>query len=91
MAVLRWFFLGLLAAAVAVALLVQHESNENLRGEIALLRAEQRELAQLETEHERLRAAQISPAELERLRADRVALHRLRAEIDAMRERTKQP
>jgi hypothetical protein len=84
---IRWFFLGVFTIAVGVVLFLQHETTANLRNEIELLREDQRELAQLRQERERLLAAQPPAAELERLRADRAALAQLRTEIDAMKSR----
>lgn len=86
----RWFLLGVLAVAVAVALLLQREVNKNLRSEIAQLREDRAEMARLRAEHEKLLAAQPPTADLERLRADRVALDRLRGEIAKMREHADQ-
>jgi hypothetical protein len=83
---MRWFFVGLLIVAAGGALLLQREATANLRSEVALLRENQRELATLRAERERLIAAQPAPAEVERLRADRTALNQLRAEIDKMKE-----
>ena len=82
---IRWFLIALLAAGAVVFL--QREAAASLRSELALLRDENRELARLKAEHERLRAAQLPPAELDRLRADRAALLQLRSEIEAMRRR----
>ena len=57
-----------------------------MRSEIALLRDESRELAQLRKENQRLAAALPPAAELESLRADRAAIGRLRGEIDALND-----
>jgi hypothetical protein len=69
---------------------LQHETSAALRGEIALLRDEQKTLARLRAENERLSAAQVTDAELARLRADRAALMRLRDEIERMKARAEQ-
>lgn len=87
MAAVRWFLLGMLAVTTGLGLFLQREANANLRGEIALLRDEQRELARLRAEHARLVATQPDAAELVRLRADRAALERMWAETAALRER----
>src|SRR5437868_2612966 len=87
---IRWCLIVLGALVIAALLLLQRETMASLRGERALLRDEQRELAQLRKEHERLLASQPSAAELERLRADRAALDRLRSEIEKMKERAEQ-
>ncbi len=76
-----------LAAVAGVSFALQRQSAAALQQEIALLRDNERKLALLRAENERLRAAQTPAAELERLRADRAALLRLRTEIEAMRAR----
>jgi len=57
-----------------------------LQAEIAMLRQENGQLAELRAEHSRLLASRISDTELERLRNDRAALTRLRAEINKLEE-----
>ncbi len=90
MSALRWLSALLLALALVAgaALLLQRQIAAQLRDEIALLRDENRTLARLRAEHERLTAAQIPAAELERLRADRAAVVQLRAEIEQLKART---
>jgi len=90
MSAFRWLSVLLLALALAAgaAQLLQRQATAQLRGEIALLREEQRELARLRAEHARLMAMQPAPAELEQLRGDRAALERLRGELDQLRART---
>jgi predicted aminopeptidase len=58
-----------------------------LRDEVRALREQVALIEGVRAENARLRAAQISPEELERLRADHAALPRLRAEIEALRKR----
>lgn len=84
---LRWLSALLLALALAAgaALWLQREAAAQMRGEIALLREENRELARLRAENQRLAAALPPAAEVDRLRADRAAVVSLRGEI----ERTK--
>jgi hypothetical protein len=88
----RWLSALLLAFALAagVGLWLQHETTAALQNEIALLRDEQKTLARLRAENQRLSAAQVPEAELARLRADRAALVRLRDEIDRLKARVEQ-
>jgi hypothetical protein len=58
-----------------------------MREEIAALRDNERDLARLRAENKRLAAESISPAALEALRADRAAVIRLRAELEALKAR----
>jgi Tfp pilus assembly protein PilN len=84
-----WEFVALLLAVLVAAglgLAVQRERAVLLRTKLALLQAEARELASLRAENARLRERQIPAAELEALRADHVAVARLRAELDALRK-----
>ena len=70
------------------AWLVQREETTRLQVELAALRFELRERGSLRDENTRLRGLQISPAELEALRADHAALPRLRAELEALSKST---
>ncbi len=85
---------GIAVALLALAIVagagfaLQRQAAEALRQEIALLRDAQRAVAQVRAENEKLKASQPAPAEIERLRADRAAMLRLRAEIDALQART---
>jgi hypothetical protein len=85
-----WQWLSLVVLALGIATLarylLQRQESAALRAEIALLEHENRQVAELRAEHERLLAAKISDAELERLRNDRAALNRLRAEIAKLEE-----
>ena len=87
MSALRWLSALLLALALAAGATVwlQRQAAAQLRDEIAILREQNRELARLRTENQRLAAALPSAAELEALRADHAAVVRLRSEL----ERTK--
>lgn len=76
-----------LAVVAGVGFALQRQAAAALREEIALLRDEQRALARLRAENEKLKAVQIPAAELERLRADRLAVLRLRTEIEALQTR----
>jgi hypothetical protein len=86
----RWVLLVLLGIVAMAGVFLQREKTEVLRTEFALAREESRDLAALRAEHERLKSAQVSPVELERLRADRAAILRLRAELESLRARTEQ-
>jgi hypothetical protein len=79
--------LGLVAFLGGAGWWFQRETSAALRSELSLLREDRRELAALQSERDRLRAAQPAAAELERLRGDRSALLRLKAEIDALQAR----
>ena len=87
MSVLRWLSALLLALAVVAgaALWLQRQAAAQLRDEIALLSAESRQLAGLRAENSKLTGAQVSAAELERLRADRAAVVQLRGEIEKLK------
>jgi hypothetical protein len=82
-----WSALLAMVVVGAVVLALQRQETVVLRSEIALLRDQERELAQAQAENARLKAQQISAVELERLRADHTALVRLRAEIEALQQR----
>jgi hypothetical protein len=74
------------AALVAgVAWWVQVQEAEALRAEVALLRDERSELARVRAENLRLAAEQPPSEEIERLRADRAAIFRLRGEIETLK------
>jgi hypothetical protein len=83
----RWISAGLLAmAAVAgAALWLQRQAAADLRDEIALLRGDQREIARLRTENQRLAEALPPEEKMQELRADRAAVVRLRGEIERTR------
>ena len=82
----RWISLGFLALSVGTGgmLWVQRREAEALRIEVMLLRDAQRDLEARRAENRRLLAAQAPAAEVERLRADRAVLLRLRGEIEAL-------
>jgi len=82
----RWISLGLLALAVGTGGMwwVQRREAEALRIELMLLRDAQRDLEARRAENRRLLAAQAPADEVERLRADRAVLLRLRGEIEAL-------
>jgi hypothetical protein len=88
MRALHWVSLAVLAFAIAMfaRYLLQRQEADSLRIEIASLEHENRRLADLRTEHDRLLATKVSDSELERLRNDRAALGRLRAEINKLNE-----
>ena len=84
----KWLSLAVFALGIAVIAryLLQRQESAALRAEISLLQHENRQVAELRAEHERLLAAKIPDGELERLRNDRAALNRLRAEITKLEE-----
>lgn len=87
---MRWLagLFGALAVLAGAAWWLQTQEAEVLRGEIAMLREERGELSKLRDENRRL-AAQATPVdEVVRLRADRAAIGRLRAEIETLRAKT---
>ncbi len=84
-----WSFpaLAILALLLGGALVLQRQSNEELRALIALLREQNQAMDRVQTERSRLVRAQLSAAELESLRADHAAITRLRAEIQTAEAR----
>jgi len=76
------FALTLVAAG---AMLLQRQAAAELRGEIALLREEGRELIRLHNENARLVTALPVAARLEAMRADHAAVLRLRSEIEMLK------
>ncbi|MDB6128572.1 MAG: hypothetical protein JWM35_2468 [Verrucomicrobia bacterium] len=81
----KFFALALLALGVGTGLALQRHVNLELRGEAELLREQNREVARLRDEREKLLGVQPPAAELARLRADHVAVAQLRDEVDALR------
>lgn len=76
----------LTAALVAgVAWWAQAQEEAALRAEVASLRDERNELTRLSAENLRLTAEQPPTTEIERLRADRAAILRLRGEIETLK------
>jgi hypothetical protein len=83
------FFVVLTGAVALTGALLgwQRHTGTLLRARMAGQRSGQDERARLESEHKRLVAAQASPAELARLRAERAAVSSLVAEIEAVKRR----
>lgn len=79
---------ALVAASLAVLAMLWHQRNglADLRVGIAAAQLRSLETTRLRTDNERMVAAQPGAAELERLRADREALRRLRAEIESLKQ-----
>ena len=75
-----------LALAAGAGWWLQRASSAQVRGELALLRDEQRELAKLRAENQRLTTALPPATKLAALRADHAAVVRLRGEIEKLRE-----
>jgi hypothetical protein len=92
MSATRWFTVAFLALAVGggVGVLLQRQSAAALRAELMLLRDENRELAGLRSENQRLISSQVAPAEWARLQADHAAVARLRDEIKTLSLRAEQ-
>jgi hypothetical protein len=88
MRALHWLSLGVLAIAIVMGAryFLQRQERAALRAEISALQQENSQLGELRAENSRLLAQKISDTELERLRSDRAALTRLRAEIDKLEE-----
>ena len=82
----HWITLGLLVAAIAGfgRMVIERQETTALRSQIEILQQEVKRATQLRAERERLMAEKVSDAELQRLRADRAALVRLRNEISAL-------
>lgn len=82
-----WFSaaLGTVAAAGGLTWGWQRSEVAALQAERAQARREAEELTRLRAEQVRLRAAQVPAEDLERWRADRAALPRLRAELERLR------
>jgi hypothetical protein len=76
--------LAALTIAGGTALAMQWRQSMELRVALEHAKSDADELARLRDENRRLRAQQIPPAELERLRSDHAALPRLRAELEAL-------
>jgi hypothetical protein len=77
---IRWGAIGALVAGAIWLLVAQRTTGEALRSEIVRLSEEQRERTRLLAENRRLRAAQVTAAEMETLRAD---IEKLRRSADA--------
>ena len=92
MAPLRWFSFALLVLAVVSGALwvLQRQSAAALQQEIVLLKDENRILARLRAENQRLQMEQLPAEALQRLQADRAAIQHLRAEIEALKTRAEQ-
>ena len=71
--------LVLVAGGFSAAVVWQRQTASALRAEVEFQREQEKSRAGLEAETARLRAKQISAADLEALRGDRAALARLRA------------
>lgn len=79
---------GVLAAGFGWGMLRQWEQNRMLRIERWALQREADDVQRLGAENRRLLASQVSTVELERLRADRAALPRLREELADLQKRS---
>jgi len=77
-------------AGGVIALVFQRETEGELRNQLVLQREQSLKLNRLREENRRLVAAQVTEEQLSALRGDRVALKRLRSEIDALKNRAKE-
>jgi hypothetical protein len=80
--------ISVLVVAGGAGLTAQWQETVLLQGELNLARVETGELEQLHAENKRLRDGQIPAQQLEMLRADHMALPRLRAELEALKKRS---
>ena len=69
------------------AFLSQAQQTVLLRSQLELAREDVGEMERLSAENKRLKGKRISPEELEALRADHVAVVRLRGEVEALNRR----
>lgn len=83
----RWLGIIVLALVCAGLLLMQRQEAAVLQSKIAEFRARNGELTQVRAETRTLLAAEISPEELQTLRANRDALARLRGEVETLKQR----
>ena len=79
--------LTLFAGGFSVVVVWQRQTAAMLRAEVELQREQVKTRAELAANIARLRAEQISAADLQALRADHLAMVRLRGEIDGLRRR----
>ena len=83
----------MLAGSLVLALIagggywLKREEAAAVRREIGLLEEELARLTQLESERTQLKSSLPATAEIERLRSDRAAVVRLRAEVEELRSR----
>ena len=82
------FSVVLVALAIAGGTMLTMQWRQSMELRVALERAKTGadELGRVRDENRRLRAQQVPPAELERLRSDHAALPRLRAELEALQK-----
>ena len=84
--------IGLLVMVVALLagpIWLQRQQTIALREAMGALRGQERELARLREENVRLTQGRISPAALENLRADHVAIVRLREQVERLKAGTR--
>lgn len=75
---------SLVAGAGGAAWWSRFQQTLALRNELTVQRLSAEDLARLKVDNQRLKARQVSAAELEALRADHAAVVRLRAEIESL-------
>lgn len=85
----RWCVVLLCGVALAsgTGVLYQRHVAHALRAELAVLRTQQRQLADARAEHTRLLAEMPPAEEVKRLQAEQAAVARLRAEIESLKRR----
>jgi hypothetical protein len=81
---LVWLVLAAVVLSGGAGLVSQRLTTLQLRAALDAARLQRQDLAQLRQENEKLRARQVSPTELEALRADHAAVMRLHRELDAL-------
>lgn len=79
-----WTGLAVVAVATGMTLWLQRETGRQLQLELAQVGQQRAEREALAEANRKLRDARVSPEELERLRADRAAVARLRRELSEM-------
>ncbi|MEO6003240.1 MAG: hypothetical protein ABIZ04_10215 [Opitutus sp.] len=85
-----WIFIGLvgvLTAGIVTTLVLQRQTEGALRNQLVLEREQNLEVNRLRELNRRLLEAQASEEQVSALRGDRVALERLRGDIDALTNR----
>lgn len=78
---------AVLVASISTPLVIQHQTNGRLLGEIAALRQQSAELERLREENQRLAALNVDAGEAERRRQEHAELMRLRGEVASLRAR----
>lgn len=80
-----WGVLGGLAVMLGLGMAWQRLQRQPMQAEIEVLRDQQQEIGRLQAQRAKLIAAQVPEAEMQRLRNDRVAIARMRREVESLR------